>query len=221
MMNLNCERIESKGKQFGINTLSNAELITLIINRGAGTNGALKKAEAVCSMVNDSLHTLAQMEPEQLEGVEGIGTCKAMAILAAFEFGKRYYTENNANKKLFCSSDIYNEMMPDLEGINHEEAWILLMNQHYKLIKKIRLSIGGLTETAVDIRIMMKQAVINNATVLVLVHNHPSENPHPSIDDDKLTERVQKACHIMRIYFLDHIIYAGKLYYSYKDNNRL
>ena len=102
-----------------------------------------------------------------------------------------------------------------------EQAWVLLLNQNFKLIKAERLSGGGITETAVDVRQIMKMAVLNNATVVALAHNHPSNNPHPSSDDDRITQRVKKACEIMRLNFLDHVIVTDGRYYSYHDQGRL
>ena len=107
------------------------------------------------------------------------------------------------------------------QDLDVEEAWIVLMNQNYRLIKTVRLSHGGLTETAVDVRVAMKEAIMANATVMVLCHNHPSNNPKPSKDDDRLTERIKKACELMRIHFLDHIILTDGMYYSYHEMGRL
>ena len=98
---------------------------------------------------------------------------------------------------------------------------VLLMNQNYKRIKAERISSGGITETAVDVRQIIKLAVLNNATVIALVHNHPSNNPHPSSDDDNITRRVKKACELMRIHFLDHVIVTEGQYYSYFERGRL
>ena len=112
-------------------------------------------------------------------------------------------------------------MHPKMQDLDVEEAWVLLMNQNYKLIKPVRISHGGLTETAVDVRIIMKEAILCNATVLALCHNHPSNNPRPSRDDDQLTQRVKKACELMRIHMMDHVIMTDGDYYSYYENGRL
>ena len=112
-------------------------------------------------------------------------------------------------------------MHPILQDLQHEEAYILLLNQNYKLIKSVRLSQGGLSETAVDVRVALKEALINNATVLALIHNHPSGNATPSRPDDEITKRFQKSCDMMRIYFLDHVIITDGKYYSYRETGRL
>ena len=108
-----------------------------------------------------------------------------------------------------------------MQDLDVEEAWIVLMNQNYKLLKAMRISHGGITETAVDLRIIMREALLANATILALSHNHPSGNIMPSGDDDRLTQRVKKACEIMRIHFLDHIIITDGNYYSYHEMGRL
>ena len=108
-----------------------------------------------------------------------------------------------------------------MQDLDVEEAWIVLMNQNYKLIRAQRISHGGITETAVDVRIIIKEALLSNATVLALCHNHPSNNPTPSADDDRLTTRVKKACEIMRIYFLDHLVITDGRYYSYQEHGKI
>lgn len=101
-----------------------------------------------------------------------------------------------------------------MQDLDVEEFHILLMNQNFKLIKEECISHGGITETAVDIRIIMKEAILNNATVMAVCHNHPSGNTRPSREDDRLTDRIRKACEIMRVYFLDHVIVTDGAYYS-------
>ena len=112
-------------------------------------------------------------------------------------------------------------MRPKMQDLDVEEAWVLLLNQNYKLIKAERLSHGGITETAVDVRLMVKSAILCNATIVALAHNHPSNNASPSREDDRLTERARKACETMRIYLLDHIIITDGRYYSYREEGRM
>ena len=112
-------------------------------------------------------------------------------------------------------------MHPRMQDLDVEEAWALMLNQNYKLIKIMRISHGGISETAVDIRIILKEALLCNATVMALCHNHPSNNPFPSAPDDQLTKRVKNACELMRIYFLDHVIVTDGKYYSYRESGKL
>ena len=159
---------------------------------------------------------------DELKEMEGIGDFTACRLMAAIELGKRRQLES-ARQRLDISSPtaVYNLMRPQMMDLEHEEAHVLLLNQNYKLIKQVRLSQGGITETSVDIRVIMKNAILNNATVLVLCHNHPSGNTRPSKEDDRLTEYVKKACDIMRIYLNDHVIITDGNYYSYREQGRI
>lgn len=102
-----------------------------------------------------------------------------------------------------------------------EEMWLLMMNQDYRLLGAERISTGGITETSCDIRLICQKAILKNATVIALAHNHPSLSIRPSKEDDLLTSRVKKACDIMRLYLVDHVIVAGPNYYSYRENGRI
>ena len=108
-------------------------------------------------------------------------------------------------------------MRPKLQDLDVEEFWVLLLNQHHRLIKKVRISHGGITETSVDIRIVMKEAVLANCTILAVCHNHPSGNLSPSKADDELTRGLKRACELMQIHFLDHVIITDGQYYSYHE----
>ena len=164
-------------------------------------------------------HTIKEMD---LQVVQGIGDTKAIALQAAIELGKRYSLENMAERPDMGSSlAIYNFLLPHVRDLEVEECHLLLMNQNFKLIKHVPMSHGGLTETAVDVRRIMREAVLNNATILALAHNHPSNSPHPSRADDMLTKSVKEACDIMRIFFMDHVIIADGCYYSYHDRGKM
>ena len=136
--------------------------------------------------------------------------------------GKRRQAEAAADRQdLGSASAIYNFMHTKLQDKDMEEAWVLLMNQNYKLIESKPISRGGLTETSVDVRVILKSALLKNATVVAICHNHPSNNAHPSREDDIITKRVKEACEIMRLYFLDHLIITDGAYYSYREEGRI
>ena len=140
----------------------------------------------------------------------------------AWVWHKRRQRERAEERANLCSAQyIYDYMHPRMQDLDVEEAWVLLMNQNFKLIKAVRISRGGISETAVDVRVICREAVLCNATVVALCHNHPSNNPHPSGDDDRITQRVQKACEVMRLYFLDHLVITDGGYYSYRDYGKL
>jgi DNA repair protein RadC len=152
----------------------------------------------------------------------GIGEAKAITILAACELGKRRQMESPEERPdLGTATRIYNHMHPVMQDLDVEEFWVLLMNQHYRLIKKVKISHGGITETAVDIRIIIKEAVLANATILAVCHNHPSGGITPSKQDDNLTNQIHQACQLMRIHFMDHVIVTDGLYYSYHESGRV
>ena len=216
------DRPREKLMTLGAEALSNAELLAILIGSGSTKETAVELMKRILVNCHNNLNTLGKMSIRELCQYNGIGEAKAITILAACELGKRRVREKaEESPQLSTATDIYNYMYTRTQDLDVEEAWIVLMNQNYRLIKTVRLSHGGLTETAVDVRVAMKEAIMANATVMVLCHNHPSNNPKPSKDDDRLTERMKKACELMRIHFLDHIILTDGMYYSYHEMGRL
>lgn len=216
------DRPREKLERLGAQALSNAELLAILIGSGSTRQSAVDLMKDVLRDCNNNLNTLGKMSIHDLEQYHGMGPAKAITILAACELGKRRSAEAAEKRQdLGSATAVYNYMHPRIQDLDVEEAWILLMNQNFKLIKAVRISHGGITETAVDVRVIMKEALMVNATVMALCHNHPSGNNTPSRLDDKLTERIRKACDIMRIYFLDHVIVCDGAYYSYREKGRL
>lgn len=216
------ERPEFKAANYGFDTLSNTELLSMIINRGAGTTESLSQARQLMNIADGSLSNLSKLSMDEMQVVQGIGDCKALAVLAAIELGKRRALERMPTKPdLGSSLAIYNYLMPQLADLKVEQAHLLLMNQNFRLIKHVKISEGGLTETSVDIRIIMQAAVKHGATIMAFAHNHPSHNAMPSRADDQLTMQIKKACEIMRIFFMDHVIITDGAFYSYHDKGKL
>ena len=216
------DRPREKLMRLGAEALSNAELLAILIGSGSTKESAVSLMQRVLNDCDNNLNTLGKRSIHELMTYNGVGEAKAITILAACELGKRRQQAQAAERKdLGSATAVYNYMHPQMQDLDVEEAWILLMNQNYKLIKPMRISHGGITETAVDVRIIIKEALLCNTTVLALCHNHPSNNPRPSRDDDQLTQRVKKACELMRIYFMDHIIITDGAYYSYYEQGRL
>ncbi len=145
---------------------------------------------------------------------------RAMAM-AVIELYKRMQSRKADNKVIKCSEDIYNVMHRYLQNLDHEECWVIFLNQSSRIIRKQRVSVGGLASTQVDIRLILREALKVCATSLILVHNHPSGNVRPSSDDDRLTMSLQQASKILNIRMLDHVIYADDQHYSYADEGRL
>lgn len=216
------ERPEFKAANYGFDTLSNTELLSMIINRGAGTTESLSQARQLMNIADGSLSNLAKLSIDEMQVVQGIGDCKALAVLAAIELGKRRVLERMPTKPdLGSSLAIYNYMLPQMADLKVEQAHAIFMNQNFRLIKSVKLSEGGITETSVDIRILMREAVLSGATIMAFVHNHPSGNTQPSKADDMLTQQIAKASQIMRIFFMDHVIITDGSFYSYHDKGRL
>ena len=216
------DRPREKLRDKGAEILSNAELLAILIGSGSSRESAVELMKRVLSDCHNNLNTLGKKSIQELCTYNGIGEAKAISILAACELGKRRQMETVEQRKdLGSALAIYEYMHPLMKDLDVEEAWVVLMNQNYKLIRAQRISHGGITETAVDVRIIMKEALLCNATILALCHNHPSNTNKPSSDDDRLTQRVRKACETMRIHFLDHVVICDGCYYSYHEMGRL
>ena len=216
------DRPREKLMRLGAEALSSAELLAILIGSGSTKETAVELMRHILSDCHNNLNTLGKMSLHELCQYNGIGEAKAVTILAACELGKRRSREKaEERQELSCAVAIYEYMHSRMQDLDIEEAWVLLLNQKHKLIKAERISRGGITETAVDVRIIMKEAIMNNATIIALCHNHPSGSVKPSTADDNLTVAVKNACDTMRIKFTDHIIIADGLYYSYHEAGRL
>ena len=211
-----------KLERLGAEALSNAELLAILIGSGSSKESAVDLIKRVMSDCNNNLNTLGKLTITDLMKYNGVGPAKAITILAACELGKRRQAEKPEERvKLDSALAIYKEMHPVMQDLDVEEGWVLLMNQNFKLIKKMCISRGGLTETAIDVRVIIKQAIMSNATVIALCHNHPSGGLRPSGADDSLTNKVKDACNLMRLFFLDHVIITDGGYYSYSEEGRI
>lgn len=211
------ERLRDLGPQ----ALSDAELLAILVGSGSRNESAVELMKRLLADCNNNLNTLGKRSIHELMQYHGIGEAKAITILAACELGKRRQREQPEERPdLGTATRIYNYLHPRMQDLDVEESWLLLMNQNYRLIKSQRLSHGGITETAVDIRLIIKEAVMANATILAIAHNHPSGSLRPSKNDDQLTQAVKQACDIMRIHFLDHIIITDGSYYSYHEQGK-
>lgn len=216
------DRPREKLSRLGAGALTDAELLAILIGSGSAKETSVALMQRVLNDCNNNLNTLGKFSKEDLCRYNGIGEAKAITIMAAVELGKRKQREKLEERKDMGSAQaIYELIHSKVQDSDVEEAWIVLMNRNYKLIDYKCISHGGITETAVDVRIIIKEALLKNATVVALCHNHPSNNPRPSRDDDRLTEKVKNACDTMRILFLDHIIVTDGAYFSYSESGRL
>ena len=192
------DRPREKMAVLGADHLTNAELLAILIGSGSQKESAVDLMKRLLADCNNNLNTLGKMTIRELCDYKGIGEAKAISILAACELGKRRQAGSAEERPdLGTATLIYNHMRPKLQDLDVEEFWVLLLNQHYRLIKKVRISHGGITETSVDIRIVMKEAVLANCTILAVCHNHPSGNLSPSKADDELTRSLKRACELI------------------------
>jgi DNA repair protein RadC len=216
------DRPREKLERLGASALSDAELLAILIGSGSQKESAVDLMRRVLSGCSNNLNTLGKKTIAELTQYHGMGPAKAITILAACELGKRRsMTASEERQDLGSAAAIYHYMHPKLQDLDVEEFHVLMMNQAYKLIREVCISHGGITETAVDVRIIIKQALLCNATVLAVCHNHPSGQATPSRQDDEITRRIAKACELMRIYFLDHLIVTDGSYYSYREEGRI
>ena len=216
------DRPREKLMRLGPSALTDAELLAILVGSGSTKEDAVTLMRHILADCNNNLNTLGKLTIRDLCKYNGVGEAKAITILAACELGKRRQSGKPEERPdLGTATLIYNYMHPQLQDLDVEEFWLLLMNQNHRLIKQIRISHGGITETAVDVRIIIREAVLANATMLAICHNHPSGSLRPSPMDNDLTTSIQRACQLMRIKFLDHVIITDGAYYSYCETGRV
>lgn len=216
------DRPREKLERLGVNALSDAELLAILIGSGTANESAVDLMKRILKDCNNNLNTLGKLSLHRLEEYKGIGPAKAITILAACELGKRRQRAKVEDAPLLNSAEaIYNYMHTTIQDLDIEEGWILMMKQNFRLIEAKRISIGGLTMAPIDIRLMMKEALMKNTTILAFCHNHPSGNTSPSHEDDLLTTRIRKACELLNIHFADHVVLTDGNYYSYREEGRL
>jgi DNA repair protein RadC len=216
------DRPSNKLQNLGTAALSDSELLAILVGSGTPQHNAVEIGQQIMSRFDHSLSKLAKADFREIKDIDGVGTYTACKILAAIELGKRRQLATaSMAPDLSTATAIYNYMNPKMQDLQVEEGHVILLNQNYKLIKSVRISQGGITETSVDIRIIMKEAVLNNATIIVFCHNHPSGNICPSRVDDELTRSIKRACDLMRIHFADHVVIGDCSYYSYREQGKL
>ena len=216
------DRPSNKLQNLGTAALSDSELLAILVGSGTPQHNAVEIGKQILSRFDHSLSKLAKADFRDIKDIEGVGTYTACKILAAIELGKRRQLATALMAPDLCTATaIYKYMNPKMQDLQVEEGHVILLNQNYKLIKSVRISQGGITETSVDIRIIMKEAVVNNATIIVFCHNHPSGSICPSRVDDELTRSIKRACDLMRIHFCDHVIIGDCQYYSYREQGKL
>ena len=208
------EKLLYKGKS----TLSDAELVAILIGSGNRSESAVDLCKRILASVDNNLSELGKLSTIQLMEFSGIGEAKAVTIAAALELGRRRRGEEALEKKKIISSEsVFELMQPIIGELEHEEFWIVYLNNSNKVILKTQLSKGGITGTLVDVRLVLKNALEVGATGLILAHNHPSGALKPSKADKQITSKLQIAAESLDIKVLDHLIVTENAYFSFAD----
>jgi len=219
------ERPREKLLKSGPDTLTNAELIALVIGTGIKTkHGSYSAIDIAKSLVQSygSLNNLVNISADEMAVSEGMGKAKAAKIIAAIELGRRIVSQKNGNNiKFRCSEEVANYYIPLMKDLKKEQFKVILLDVKNKIIKDILISQGSLTSSIVHPREVLKPAIQSSAASVIFVHNHPSGDPEPSTDDIEITNRLSKSCSIIGINMLDHIIVAENGYYSFRQKDLL
>ena len=202
----------------GLQSLSDAELIAILISSGNREETAVELAKRILKNVDNNLNLLGKQNLSDLQKFKGIGEAKAISIVAAMELGRRRKLSDIIEKKAIrTSKDVFEFFHPILADLPHEEFWVLFLNQSNKVIDKYRASHGGITSTTIDVRLIMKTAIEKLATSMILCHNHPSGSLIPSKSDIEITQKLREAGKVMDIKVLDHVIVTDESFYSFGD----
>lgn len=212
------EKLMLKGKS----VLSDAELIAILIGSGSRNESALELSKRILAGVNNNLNALGKLSIQQLCEFKGIGEAKAISIIAAAELGRRRnYEDVEIATQITSSKAAFLLMKPLIGDLNHEEFWVVFLNNARKILFKAQMSKGGMTGTVVDVRVIYKIALEQNATDIMLFHNHPSGNLKPSEADKSITKAIKQAGDHLNIKVLDHLIITEQDYYSFADEGIL
>lgn len=212
------EKLLLKGKE----SLSDAELIAIIIGSGSRNETAVSLSKRILNGADNNLHELGKMTLYDFMTFKGVGEAKAISIAAALEIGRRRSITDPKSKPIIqSSSDAYHAIKTQLNDVQHEEMWVMLLNQGSKLIRKIRMSSGGNNATILDIKMILKKSVEYMAQSIILVHNHPSGSLKPSRQDIAVTQKIKEAATYLDLKVADHLIISENGYFSFADQGMM
>lgn len=211
------EKLLSKG----IASLSDAELIAILLATGTKSMSAVDLGKHILATVNNNLHALGKQTVNDLKKINGIGEAKAITIIAALELGRRRKSHELEREKIKDSVTVFNIFQPILGDLPYEEFWVLYLNRSNSILEKQRISSGGTSGTIIDVKIILKHGIEMLASGIVLVHNHPSGNINPSKNDKNITQKIKEAGKVMDINILDHVIIGDTKYLSFADEGLL
>ena len=210
------EKLLLKGKA----ALSDAELIAILIGSGSRSESAVDLSKKILKSIDNSINKLGKLSVAELQKFKGIGEAKAISIITALELGRRRRLEQALElPKITSSKEVFSIMQPIIGELQHEEFWIIFLNNSNKVLYKEQSSKGGLTGTLVDVRLVFKKAIELYATAIILCHNHPSGKLQPSNADKLITSKLKNAGETLDIKVLDHLIITENAYFSFADEN--
>ena len=214
------ERPREKMLARGAGSLSNGELLAVLLRSGNPRSSAIDLARELLDLADGRLCALFNLPQERMLSLPGIGTGKAASVIAAFELGRRFLAEESSvvKRPLLTARRVHELMLPQLKGLQHEECWILFLNDHQYLVGKVRATSGGGSSTVFDIRQIIRAALDKGASALILVHNHPSGNPTPGPADIKRTEELRKGVAAVGLQLLDHVVVSDDCCFSFSDD---
>ena len=212
------EKLIAKGR----GVLSDAELVAILLGSGSINESAVDLSKRILASVSHNLNNLAKLSMEQLMVFKGVGEAKSVSVIAALELGRRRRLEEAlVLSKITSSKAVFEIMQPIIGDLQHEEFWILYLNNSNRVLQKFQMSKGGITGTLVDTRLIFKKAMEVGATSIILTHNHPSGTLEPSNSDKILTQKIKTAGETLDIKVLDHLIVTEKSYFSFADSDEL
>ena len=216
------DRPREKYAARGASALSNAELIAILLRTGTAHESAVDVAKRLLASCDNQLNVLAERKLSQMMETNGIGQAKATTLLAAFELCKRMRSERITQARhIYRTSDVVELMQDKIALLKHEEFWVIFLNQASKILKIEQVGRGGISNTAVDIRLIIQEAVMLEATHMIVCHNHPSGSVRPSLQDKTLTRQIRDAANIFNLHLTDHIILHKDAYFSFAEEGML
>ena len=203
----------------GAASLSNAELLAILLRTGTGKKNVIEVAQTILSRVDGELDALAGMSIDVLCETEGVGVGKAVSIVAAFELARRWFSEEGVTRRRKISSpeEVFRMMYPLLRDLESEECWVIYLNNANVYLGKERLSVGGTEATVLDSKVVLRKACEKKASGIILVHNHPSGNAYPSPADIARTRAIKNALKACEMSLIDHVVIGSSNYYSFAD----
>lgn len=216
------DRPREKYAAHGASALSNAELIAILLRTGSATESAVDMAKRLLATCDNQLNVLADKTLHQLTETKGVGQAKATTLMAAFELSRRMRAERvSIAQHIRRTPDVVEIMQDKIARLRHEEFWVIYLNQASKILKISQVGRGGLNNTVVDVRLIMQESILLEATNLIVCHNHPSGSVHPSSQDKALTIQIREAARLLNIHLTDHVILHKNMYFSFAEEGML